>query len=188
MAKQKKGFLKEFMKSRKIIGAVSPSSKFLAKKMLEGINFNETKVIVEYGAGTGVFTREIVSKMAKNTKLLVFELHEPFFKKLEEEFSAYPNVFVICDSAANVLKHLEENHETHTDIIVSSLPFTNFETNLTIRILKAAEQALRKNGSFIQFQYSLNAKKILSKIFEMKSVQFVPINIPPAFVYTCKKK
>lgn len=188
MAKHKKGFIKEFIKSRKRIGAVSPSSRFLAKKMLEGIDFDETNVIVEYGAGTGVFTREIISKMKEGTKLFVFELHEPFYNKLKEEFEGYPNVYVIRDSAANVLKLLESENESHTDIIVSSLPFTNFDTNLTIRILKASEKALGKNGLFIQFQYSLNVKRLLNKIFEIKSIKFVPINIPPAFVYICKKK
>jgi len=188
LTKYKKDFLKEFLKYRKRIGSISPSSKFLTKKMLEGIDFDNNRVIVEYGAGTGVFTRKIVSKMAQGTKLFVFELHEPFCKKLEEEFRDQPNVIIICDSAVNVLKYLQRENETHADSIISSLPFANFQTKLTIRILKASDRILVKDGTFIQYQYSLNVKRLLSKIFDLKSVEFVPINIPPAFIYICKKK
>lgn len=185
---KKKDFIKEFFKERKTVGAISPSSKALGKKMMNNVNFNDANVIVEYGPGTGVFTRTIIEKMKPSAQLLVFELHEPFFKKLEKEFENDDRIHVIFDSAHNIQKHLTEFDLPAADVIISSLPLTNFDQTLTMRILKSAHDALTTNGLFIQFQYSLNARKLLKRIFESISLQFTVNNIPPAFIYTCKKK
>ena len=42
-------FLHEFIKHPKHTGAVAPSSKILAKKMVDVIDFNKAKCIVELG-------------------------------------------------------------------------------------------------------------------------------------------
>ncbi len=188
MSKKKDNFLKEFFKERKTIGAVSPSSKSLTKKMLENVDFKSSNVIVEFGPGTGVMTREIVARMNPETKLYVFELHVPFFESLQKEFENVKNVRIIKDSAVNIRKYLEEDNNDNTDVIISSLPLTNFDQNLTIRILKSAEKALKHNGLYIQFQYSLNARRLLNKIFDSTAIQFTAMNLPPAFIYTCIKK
>lgn len=188
MSKKRDHFLKEFFKEHKKIGAVRPSSKSLTKKMLENVDFDLSNTIVEFGPGTGVITRQIVLKMNPKATLYVFELHVPFFDSLKKEFEGLDNVKIINDSAVNVRKYLEEDHKEHADVIISSLPLTNFEQKLTMRILKSAEIALKHEGLYIQFQYTLNARKLLNKIFSSISIQFTAINLPPAFVYTCKKK
>lgn len=188
MDKKKDNFLKEFFKERKTVGAIRPSSKSLAKKMLKNVDFKESNVIVEFGPGTGVFTRRIIEEMNPNANLYVFELHEPFYIKLQKEFENDKRIQVINDSAANVRKYLEADKKEFADVIISSLPLTNFDQKLTMRILKSAEIALKAEGQYIQFQYSLNARKLLNKIFNSISVQFTANNLPPAFVYTCKKK
>ncbi|HLW30547.1 MAG TPA: rRNA adenine N-6-methyltransferase family protein [Brumimicrobium sp.] len=188
MSKKNNNFLKEFFKERKTVGAISPSSKSLTKKMLKNVDFKNANVIVEYGPGTGVFTRRIIESMNPDAKLYVFELHEPFFVSLKKEFENDKRVQVINDSAVNVRKYLELDNKKYADVIISSLPLTNFDQKLTMRILKSAEIALKPEGQYIQFQYSLNARKLLIKIFSSISIQFTANNLPPAFVYTCKKK
>lgn len=188
MDKKKNNFLKEFFKERKTVGAIRPSSKSLANKMLKNVDFENSDVIVEFGPGTGVFTRRIIEEMNPKALLYVFELHEPFYLKLQEEFEDNKRVQVIYDSAANLRKYLAADKKEYADVIISSLPLTNFDQKLTMRILKSAEIALKPEGQYIQFQYSLNARKLLIKIFSSISIQFTANNLPPAFVYTCKKK
>ncbi|WP_107037479.1 class I SAM-dependent methyltransferase [Brumimicrobium mesophilum] len=188
MDNKKDNFLKEFFKERKTVGAIRPSSKSLGNKMLKNVDFKTSNVIVEFGPGTGVFTRRIIEKMNPSANLYVFELHEPFYKKLKKEFENDKRVQVIYDSAANLRKYLDADHKKFADVIISSLPLTNFDQMLTMRILKSAEIALKPEGKYIQFQYSLNARKLLIKIFNSISIQFTANNLPPAFVYTCKKK
>ena len=55
------------------------------------------------------------------------------------------------------------------------------------RILEVSKQSLATSGKFIQFQYSLQSKKVISSKFEGVRIAFTPLNFPPAFVYTCYK-
>lgn len=185
--KKKKYFLKEFFAAKKTVGAVSPSSKALGRLMLKNIDFSKAKAIAEYGPGTGVFTKMLLNKIQDDCILLVFELHEAFFKKLEKEYKDQENVILINDSAENVSKYMKEYDIDELDVVLSSLPLTNFDNKLTSRILKRSHGALKSNGIYIQFQYTLNARKLLKRIFANVQIDFTAKNIPPAFVYTCRK-
>lgn len=182
----RKSFLRNFWKEKKMVGAMSPSSRFLAHKMLESIDFNSAKVIVELGPGTGVFTRRILSKMAEDAVLLVFELNDHFMKMLKQEFSD-KRVLLIHDSAEHIGEYLTKNGLSEADVVVSSLPLANFPSDLKTRILTESHRVLNANGCYVQFQYSLNAKAIIKQTFKQVKISFTPANFPPAFVYTCKK-
>jgi len=47
--------------------------------------------------------------------------------------------------------------------------------------------SLKPGGLFIAFQYSQQMKKLLGEHFSIEKIEFVPLNIPPAFVYVCRK-
>ena len=68
----KKEFFSEFLKQGSNIGSVTPSSKFLVKKMVEHIQFKNAKCIVELGPGTGIITLELLKNMPENSILLAF--------------------------------------------------------------------------------------------------------------------
>jgi phospholipid N-methyltransferase len=184
---KKKYFLSEFLKERKTVGSVTPSSPSLCKLMLKNVELASCRAIAEFGPGTGVFTSKILEEIPKDAKLLVFELHKAFFHKLEKEYRDHANVIVINDSAENIGKYMNENNISVLDAVISSLPLTNFDDKLTNTILKSSYESLKDEGLYIQFQYSLNARKKLKRIFNSVKINFTPKNIPPAFVYTCKK-
>jgi phosphatidylethanolamine/phosphatidyl-N-methylethanolamine N-methyltransferase len=183
----KKTFIKQFWQERKMVGAVRPSSRFLTEKMLENISFPDSKVIVELGPGTGVFTRKIVERMSNDATLLVFELNEMFYEQLKKELQD-KRVILINDSAEKIAHYLEINQLKSADVVVSSLPLSNFSNELKIKVVKAVYKNLKKQGKFIQYQYSTQAKKLLSTFFKKIEITFTPLNIPPAFVYTCENK
>ena len=182
----KKSFLKEFIRENKTVGSLTPSSRFLASKMLENIDYSKIKVIVELGPGTGVFTRKIVNKLPEDVFFLVFELNEEFYLQLKNEFDQ-PNVVIIHDSADQILNYLKQYNFERADVIISSLPFANFDESLRSSILSKVYETLHADGKFIQFQYSLQSKKALKALFKEVKIGFTALNIPPAFVYTCIK-
>jgi len=168
-----------------MVGAVSPSSKYLMRKMLSNIDFDTANVIVEFGPGTGVFTRELAKRMNADCKLIVFELHETFFKKLQIEFKDNPSVILKNESAENIGMVLSEFNLKEADCVLSSLPLANFPKELIQSILKNSIKNLKKEGKYIQFQYSLTSKKYLQNYFNSVQINFTARNIPPAFIYTC---
>jgi len=182
----RKSFLRQFWKERKMVGSMIPSSRFLAKKMLESIDFERTKVLVELGPGNGVFTHKMLDKLPQDAHLFVFELNDTFYESLKKEFKD-PRVHIIHDSAENIGVHLEKSGFSEADVVLSSLPLANFPSVLKNKILSESHRILKENGLYIQFQYSLNAKKAIKSFFPSLDISFTPVNFPPAFVYTCRK-
>jgi len=185
--KMSKTFIKQFWKDKKMIGSMVPSSKFLAAKMLNHIPLENTKLIIELGPGTGIFTEKIIEKIDASTHLIVLELNPELCKELKAEINL-PNVHIKEASADKIGEIMKEFGFEKADIIISSLPLANFSVELRNSILEIVHESLNENGSFIQFQYSLNAYKNLKKLFPIVKLNFTALNFPPAFVYTCSKR
>ena len=183
----KKSFIQQFWREKKMVGAISPSSPFLAEKMLENIHFTSSKVLVEIGPGTGIFTKRILEKMSREAILLVFELNTNFYSKLLQEIKDRRVIF-IHDSAEKLEFYLSKYSLSNVDAIISSLPLSNIPQRVTLKLLRTFQRSLTITGKFIQFQYSLKQKKELEHVFSAVSISFTPLNIPPAFVYTCSRK
>lgn len=178
-------FLKQFFNNKSEVGAVAPSSKILGKKMYGDLDFNKAKCIVEFGPGTGVFTLEILKRMNEDALLIVFETNESFFLKLKSNIGD-KRLLLVNDSAERVGDYIVANGFDKADYIISSLPLTVFPKELKNSILDESKKFLKEGGEFIQFQYSLNAYKLLKEKFSGVKLKFTPVNIPPAFVYKCK--
>ena len=180
----KKEFFSEFLKQGINIGSVTPSSKFLVKKMVDPIDFTKVKCIVEFGPGTGTITQELLNKMPEDSVLLVFEINKEFCEKLKKDIPD-PRMRIITDSAENLEDYLSKNNITNVDYIVSSLPFTVIPNGVVRNILDVVKKVLSPAGAFIQYQYSLNVYRRLRTTFKNVDLKFTPMNFPPAFVFTC---
>lgn len=181
-------FIKEFIKNPKYIGAVAPSSKYLAEKMIEDIHFEECNCIIEYGPGTGVFTEKLIARKKENTLLLVFENNKEFYEELCKMYGYKENVIVINDGAENIKKYLKKYNIEQVDYIVSGLPFTVLPLSITNAILKNTRDILSDEGEFITFQYSLLKKNMIENYFNKVKVKKAMINLPPAYVLKCRVK
>lgn len=170
-----------------MVGAMAPSSRFLADKMLQNINFQEARVLIELGPGTGVFTDRILEKMHPEAKLLIFELNDNFCNALKKRISD-DRAIIIHDSAEKIEEYLTKHHLGLADAVISSLPLANFPNELRQSVLDASKRSLKVSGKYIQFQYSLQSKKHIKKTFGEVNIDFTPLNFPPAFVYNCEKK
>lgn len=181
-----KSFFQRFWKEKKMVGAISPSSTFLTNKMLENIDFDKVNVLVEIGPGTGVFTKKVLSRMLPDSVFLVFELNTDFHQELQSKIVDKRVVF-INDSAEKLQDYLDQFSIQKVDVIISSLPLSNFYQRLTLKLLRTFQSCLSDTGKFIQFQYSLKQRKELIHVFSKVKISFTLWNIPPAFVYTCSK-
>lgn len=169
-----------------MVGALNPSTRFLGEKMIENVDFETSKLIIELGPGTGVFTDIIMEYLADDAKLLVFELNDHFYEQLADRIND-PRVQVIHDSAEHIEKYLTDDERKNVDVIISSLPLTVFPEKLRNAVVSTAHASLKDNGIYKQFQYSLQAKKLLESKYDDVSIKFTLKNFPPAFVYTCQK-
>lgn len=174
-------FIHKFVQSPRAIGSITPSSRFLAHAMLKPIPWEQTKSVVELGAGTGVFTRELYKRVSSSTQTLIFEQDDDLRTDLQKQIPE----FIYLKKAEGLQQALQRHQIHNVDAIISGLPFANFPRPLAHNILDQVQESLAPSGSFITYQYSLQLRKELKKRFRKVQISFVPWNIPPTFVYIC---
>jgi phospholipid N-methyltransferase len=176
-------FLYKFLRAPKQIGSVTPSSKVLSRKMVDSINWDQVKNVAELGAGTGSITKYIRSAKQSQTKVILFE-KDPYLRgELKKNYTDFPCYTDACQlQNALMIEEMEQ-----LDCILSGLPFFNFPQPIQNRIMHQIFDSLKPGGLFIAFQYSQQMKYQFNQLFET-DVKFVLLNVPPAFVYICRKK
>ena len=180
------GFILQYILKPRSTGAILPSSKYLARKMVENINFNDARCIVEYGPGTGVFTKRILQCRKDETVVILIERNENFYNVLTEKYKDVLNLHILNDTAKNIGKHLSVHGFSHADYIISGLPFASLPNEISESILLQTQKFLAPNGFFITFQYTLFKKRIFEKFFTANNIKHEMRNVPPAYVLTFK--
>lgn len=181
-------FFIQFLKNPRSIGAVAPSGRFLAQKMMEPIEFSRAKCIVEYGPGTGVFTRELIKRKRRETILILIESNPTFYQKLKEEFIGRKDVHIINGSAEHVQEYIAQQGIFAADYIVSGLPFASLPTKMSEKILKETQKAIGEHGCFLTFQYTMLKRKFFEQYFHLAGYLLEFWNLPPAYVMVMKPK
>lgn len=179
-------FIFQYLAKPRTVGAVLPSSKYLANKMTCNINFSQANCIVEFGPGTGVFTKELLKKRRPDTILLLFENNTDFCHMLKEQFAQEKNLHIINDSAEKIGQYLSQHNIQQADYVVSGLPFASLPKDVSVNILTKTKEHLNPNGYFITFQYTLLKKAFIDQFFKDIKITREILNIPPAYVFSCK--
>lgn len=187
-------YVSQFCREPRTIGAIAPSSRKLADKMVAPIDFKNARVIVEYGPGCGVFTRHVLNHIdSKRTIFFGLELNERMNRLASEKA---PDAIIYQDSAAEVRKYLQQYGVEHADAIISGLPWASFPESLQDEILAETVSGLPEKGIFTTFAYlhglilpsGIRFRKKLEQHFsEVKTSPVVWGNLPPALVYWCRK-
>lgn len=178
-------FFQESIRNIKSVGTITQSSKHLISGMLRNINFKDSKLIVELGAGDGVITKHILNQMPADSTLLSFEINKSFIGQLKDIDDH--RLVVIEDSAEHIGKYVQEHGYQKTDHILSALPLTLMPNNLKYKIVNACCDHMKTGGSYVQMHYSLSQRRIYKNVFGNIDIQFIPLNIPPAFVMVSEK-
>lgn len=186
-------FLREFLGSPGKIGAIAPSSTSLARKMVEWIDLKEAGAVAEYGAGTGIFTDFILPRLSESCQFFAVELNP----RLAEVFrKRHPHVHLYVDTVENVRQLCEQEGIEHLDCVISGLPWACFSDETQTEFLDAMMAVLRQGGEFVTFAYlqglilpaGRRFRRKLGRYFsEVSRSSIVWANVPPAFVYQCRR-
>ena len=174
------GNIKNKINQWKTRGAIAPSSKFLVNKMLNKLDYRQDLDLLQFGYGKGVFTKSIIKKITPNSTLTIFEIDQNCQKyKIADRRITY-----IENSAEKVSEYCKKKTFSH---IISTLPFASLPRKVAENIFVEIKKHLKKNGKFLQFQYSLLSKKDIYNLFNNEpSIDFELLNLPPAFIYETK--
>src|SRR4051794_15744673 len=87
-------FLRGFIKNPVMVGSIIPSSRVLIEKMLGPVDWETTKLFVEYGPGVGTFTKPLLEKLGEDAKLVTIDTNPEFTHYLKEQFDDPRNGFM----------------------------------------------------------------------------------------------
>jgi len=184
-------FFREFLKSPGSVGAVWPSSPALARTIVKAANVAAADFVLEIGPGSGAFTGEILRCLRPGARFVAIEKSPDLARSVAGRF---PAVRVVAGCATGLSAHLDG--QGPPDSVVSGLPWAAFGGPLQDAILGQITAALHPDGTFATFAYFgphwMKAgrgfrKKLGSHFREIRRTPVVVANLPPAFVYFCRK-
>lgn len=136
-------------------GAIMPSSRVLARTIIGPLNERRPGAIrvLEVGAGTGVFTREILGRLRGGDALDVFEINPHFCAHLERslETSDWRQRGVSVQLHPADIRTVSPDQAY--DFIVCGLPLNNFRPADVAEILHLLLDRLTDDGVFSYFEY-----------------------------------
>jgi phospholipid N-methyltransferase len=163
-------------------GAILPSGRDLAALMVRDIIPGQGRVI-EFGGGTGVFTRALLDKGVPPDMLDVVEINPGFAAALRIQF---PEVRIIMASAADLDEQAIARPGGYA-AIVSGLPFLSLPKAVRVGVIAQASRLLAADGAMMQFSYAprcpvppalLRAHRLVAT-----RIGSCARNIPPAHVF-----
>ncbi|GAC1588541.1 MAG: rRNA adenine N-6-methyltransferase family protein [Sphingomicrobium sp.] len=182
LASPKLQFLKEFIKHPVMVGSVIPSSGRLIDKMLDPVDWANTRLFVEYGPGVGTFTRPILDRLAPDATLIAIDTNADFTAYLKADIDD-ERLIAVTGSAADVEKIIAAHGFQRADFIVSGLPFSTLPPGVGNAIGAATGRVIRPGGAFLVYQFSPKVRDFIAPHFERLDRGFEWWNVPPATLF-----
>ena len=175
-------FLRGFLKHPVMVGSIIPSSKVLIDRMLGPVDWDATKLFVEYGPGVGTFTRPILERLGPDATLIAIDTNADFVKFLRDDIDD-PRLVPVAGSAADVEKIITDRGFAHADYVLSGLPFSTLPPGIGDAIGEATARVIRPGGAFLIYQFSPKVLEFIKPHFEKIDRGFEWINVPPATLF-----
>ncbi len=162
-------------------------------EMLAPVDFARVRTIVEFGPGTGPFTRVIAERLRPGQLYVGIELNEVFWQGLRTSF---PHLAFERASVEDLSRILADHGIAEIDAIICGLPWASLPASFQARVFAEIERHLAPGGVFVTFAYlqglclpaAWALRRRLRQAFA--AVGHTPIiwrNLPPAFAYVCRK-
>ncbi len=94
-----------------------------------------------------------------------------------------PRLIVVEDSAWNIIEIARKYNVDSPDVIISSLPLSNFTVGERSILLHTISQMIGTHGDYLQYQYSRRNFSEFLPHFKKFTRKYEPRNIPPAWCY-----
>ncbi len=175
-------FFKGFVKHPVMVGSIIPSSDRTVAKMLAPVDWDNTKLFVEYGPGIGTFCQPVLDRLRPDATLLVIDLNEDFIVYLRKTIRD-SRFIAVHGSAADVNEIIAQFGFKNADYILSGLPFSTLPNNLGPVIAENTAKALRPGGAFLVYQFRARARDFMAPHFRKIDSGFEPWNVLPCHLF-----
>ena len=174
-------FFTRWLKAPHRIGAVAPSSRFLARAMAAQVDLRRAGPVIELGGGTGSVTKALLEAGLPVDRLIVIERDVRLYKMLRRRF---PQLRIVLGDARHLVELLRPLGIDAVSAVVSSLPLISMSKTMRRQIINQSFALLGDAGRFIQYTYSLSSP-LAGREFGLRGrvAARVWLNFPPASVW-----
>ncbi len=178
-------FFRGLVTEPKTVGAIVPTSVFMARRMASVANPASSLPVLELGPGTGVVTRALMRRGIAPDKLVSVEYSKQFCRHLRREF---PGIRLIQGDAFALGEALGDLAPSHFDCVISGLPLLNFSLEQRLSLLEDVLGRLPKGRPFLQFSYGPVAPIPLGRgHYSVERFGWEIRNIPPAQMWLYRR-
>lgn len=172
----------EFLKHPLKVGSAFPASDRMVRRMLAPIKWGAVGLCIEYGPGTGVFTRAILSRLPRSATLLAVDTSREFTRHLQRHIDD-PRLRAVAGTAADIEQIAARLGLGQADAILSGLPFSTLPQETAAAIVASSAQLLGPGGHFLAYQMRAAVYPHLTRHFARVDKGFEWWNIPPCHLY-----
>jgi phosphatidylethanolamine/phosphatidyl-N-methylethanolamine N-methyltransferase len=178
-------FIRSWIERPLSIGAVTPSSKMLARAMARYVDPHSDGPVVELGPGTGPVTAALVESGVDPSRLVLVEFNPAFCRILR---ARYPDATLVQGDAYSMRRLLETLLMEPAAAVVSGLPLVTKPMRQRLRLIRDAFDLMLPGAPFVQFTYSV-ASPLPRQLsgFSVEASERIWMNIPPARVWVYRK-
>jgi phosphatidylethanolamine/phosphatidyl-N-methylethanolamine N-methyltransferase len=178
-------FIRTWLEKPLSLGAVTPSSKMLARTMARYVDRKVTGPVVELGPGTGPVTEALVEQGIEQDRLVLVEFDPTFCELLR---SRYPRATVVQGDAYGLRRTLGSLLLQPAAAVVSGLPLMTKPLRTRLRLLRDALEFLRPGAPFVQFTYAVTPP-IPESLHGVRTEasERIWMNLPPARVWVYRR-
>jgi phosphatidylethanolamine/phosphatidyl-N-methylethanolamine N-methyltransferase len=173
-------FIGSWIKKPLAVGAVTPSSKLLARTMAQYVDPDGAGPVIELGPGTGPITEALVEQGVDPARLVLVEFNPKFCELLRRRFPAATVVqgdaYRLRDSLADLTRH-------EASAVVSGLPLMTKPLKTRLRLLREAFALLQPRAPFVQFTYAVVPPIPHLAGVKVEASERIWLNLPPARVW-----
>jgi phosphatidylethanolamine/phosphatidyl-N-methylethanolamine N-methyltransferase len=182
--KEELQFLRGLVANPRNVGAVAPSSGWLARAVAAQIDLAQPGPILELGPGTGSITEAILRRGISPDRLTAIEYDPDFAKQIAARFHG---VHVILGDAFDLGRSLAERASDRFAAVVSGIPLLNVPTEKRRALIEDSLERVRPGGPFVQFSYGFQPPIPAPAGATVRLASFVWRNIPPARVWVYRR-
>lgn len=189
----RRAFLAAALRRPATMGAIAPSSPRLGAVLASVVPRTGEPVVVELGPGTGAVSAVISERLPEGARHLAVELDPAMVEFLRR---THPGLDVVQGNAADLAKLLAERGIGRVDAVICGLPWALFDDATQTELLGEISRVIGDHGAFTTFAYlhgmTLGAarrfrRRLRATFDEVLVSATVWRNLPPAFVYVCRR-
>lgn len=180
-------FFGKFLRHGTKIASLAPSSPWLSRTTVRGVDWDHVRVLVELGAGTGPITRVLAKKAHPDCRVIVLERDPDFSTLLRERFRHLPNFDIVEGDCRDLAAILADHGISRVDAVISGLPVPSFPKDLQRDLFRVVKAVLVPGGTYHQItELPWVYRGLYRRFFDDVRFAFQPLNVPPAGAYFCR--